>query len=64
MTEEQEELEYWRKDSARSAKEIKTLHKFIKQLAAAYRMTDPMHYVRTCKCDMCVLLREARDITK
>lgn len=35
---------------------------FIKQLAAAYRMTAPMHYIRTCPCDVCVLLREARKV--
>lgn len=36
---------------------------FIKQLAAAYRMTAPMHYIRTCPCDVCVLVREARKVT-
>lgn len=43
--------------------ELKVAHKFIKQLAAAHRMQAPMHYMRTCKCDVCDLMRQARRIT-
>jgi hypothetical protein len=77
MTDDQSELQLLRQESLLLAQEkkldakkinnltsdLKVAHKFIKMIAAFCRMQAPMHYMRTCKCEICDLCRQARRIT-
>lgn len=43
--------------------QIKELKRFIKQIVAFIKMAAPMHSLRSCKCEICDICRQARRIT-